>query len=478
MGTVPEGLQASAVVSEPNQAKGSGRAERAAPVPPAEPPRYLPRAERGAYGKRLRDRVRRVDHDKWPSGARDVIARLRASEPGRIRELVAFRYGKMATSPFAFLRGSSWVMAPDLAQLPHTGYFVQITGDAHVRNLGAYAGADGHVVFDLNDFDETCRAPWEWDLKRLAASIVLVGREAHTSDRVCTDAVVAMVRMWRETLHVLADLPTTELARYVVHRFTSEGPVGRVLSRAERMDAIHATDELCKHGPDGRRRFMDDPPKLRRCTGDEAGRVLAALGPYRDTLGPNLQQVLDAYLPYDVAFKIGGTGALGGRNYVVLCMGNGDNDPLVLQVKQALPSCNEALGLVPVDSRVASHQGKRVAEGQHRMQTWCDPFLGWTTLDGVPCYVRQLADHKASIDAEDLKRSSLVEYARVCGETFAKGHARTGDAAVLFGYAGDSDKLDRAIAAAALLAADQSTADWQALVAAIKKGDVEAAELE
>jgi uncharacterized protein (DUF2252 family) len=183
-------------------------------------------------------------------------------------------------------------------------------------------------------------------------------------------------------------------------------------------------------------------------------------------------------MAYDVAFKVGGTGALGSKNYVVLCIGNGDNDPLVLQVKQALPSCYEALGFVQPDPRVSTHQGKRVAEGQHRMQTWCDPFLGWTTLDGVPCYVRQLADHKASIDPEDLKRSSLVEYARVCGETFAKGHARTGDPAVLFGYAGDSEKLDRAIATAAVVAADQATADWEKLVAAIKKGDMEAAELE
>jgi uncharacterized protein (DUF2252 family) len=462
------------VVSEQG-ARGSGPADVAVATPP---PHYLPRAERAAYGKSLRQKVRRVDHDKWPTGERDVIGRLRASEPGRIRELIAFRYGRMSTSPFAYLRGNSWVMAPDLAQLPHTGYFVQITGDAHVRNLGAYAGEDGRVVFDLNDFDETCLAPWEWDLKRLAASIVLVGREGHTSDRVCTEAVMAMVRSWREALHELADLPGIELARYVVNRFAPDGTVGRVLRRAERVDAIHATDEMCDRAPDGRRVFLDDLPKLRRCTGDEAARVLASLASYRETLGPNRQQVLDAYLPYDVAFKVGGTGALGGRNYVVLCIGNGDSDPLVLQVKQALPSCYEALGLVPSDPRVSSHQGKRVAEGQHRMQTWCDPFLGWTTLDGVQCYVRQLADHKASIDPEDLKRSSLVEYARVCGETFAKGHARTGDAAVLYGYAGDSEKLDRALATSAVLAADQATSDWEKLVAAIQKGDVEAAELE
>ncbi len=459
MGPVLERLQTSTVVT-------------------GEPPRYLPRAERALYGKRLRDSCKRADHARWTDGPRDPIARLHASEQGRIRELLPYRYGKMATSPFAFLRGSSWVMAPDLAALASTGYFVQITGDAHIRNLGAYAREDGTVVFDLNDFDETCRAPWEWDLKRLAASIVLVGREAGTSEKVCAEAVMAMMRSWRETLHELADVPVTELARYCVHRFAADGPVGRVLRRAERADAVHATDELTEHGADARRRFLSDPPKLRRCEGDEAAKVLAALGAYRDTLGPNRQQVLDGYLPYDVAFKVGGTGALGSRNYVVLCVGNGENDPLVLQVKEALPSCYEALRLVPADPRVAQHQGKRVAEGQHRMQTWSDPFLGWTTLDGAPCYVRQLADHKASIDSEDLRRRSLVEYARVCGETFAKGHARTGDPAVLYGYAGDGDRLDVAFATCAALAADQSTADWELLVAAIKSGAMPAAEID
>jgi hypothetical protein len=198
--------------------------------------------------------------------------------------------------------------------------------------------------------------------------------------------------------------------------------------------------------------------------------------PYRETLGPNRQQVLDCYEPYDVAFKIAGTGSIGAENYVVLCAGNGANDPLILQVKQALPSCYAALGLVAADQRVASHEGKRVAEGQHRMQTWSDPFLGWTSLDGRPCYVRQLADHQGSIDPADLKRSALSEYATVCGETFAKAQARTGDPVVLWGYAGSAEKLDRALATRALAAADQVTADWQVLVDAIARGELEAIE--
>jgi uncharacterized protein (DUF2252 family) len=244
------------------------------------------------------------------------------------------------------------------------------------------------------------------------------------------------------------------------------------------MTPVQARDELTAPAADGKPRFVANPPKVVRVPDAEAQAVLGALPAYRDTLSPNHQQVLDCYLPYDVAFKVSGTGSIGSRNYVVLCVGNGVDDPLTLQVKQALPSCYEALGLVAADPRIAGHQGQRVAEGQHRLQTWTDPLLGWTAIDRVPFYVRQLSDHKASIDPADLKRSPLIEYARVCGETFAKAHSRTSDAAVLYGYAGQADKLDRAIAELALLGADQVTGDWEALVGAIHRGDIEAKDLD
>src|ERR1051325_9337692 len=442
------------------------------------PPLHRARAEREAFGRRLRERVRRVDLNVWVTGERDVLARLRANEDGRLREVLPYRHGRMAASPFAFLRGGAAIMAPDLASLPHTGYPVQICGDAHVRNLGAYASPEGRIVFDVNDFDETCRAPWEWDVKRLAISLVLVGREAGTSDRNARDAVMAMVQSWRETLYELADLPAVELGRYCVHRFAAGGPIGRVLRKAERLTPVQARDQLTAPANDGKPRFVSNPPKLTRVADAEARAVLDSLAAYRETLAPNHQQVLDCYLAYDVAFKVAGTGSIGGRNYAVLCIGNGIDDPLTLQVKQAPPSCYEALGLVPGDSRVASHQGKRVAEGQHRLQTWTDPLLGWTTIGGVPFYVRQLSDHKASIDPADLKRSPLIEYARVCGETFAKAHGRTSDAAVLYGYAGQADKLDHALADLAINGPAQVTGDWNALVAAIRRGDVEARDLD
>jgi uncharacterized protein (DUF2252 family) len=439
------------------------------------PPLHRARAEREAFGRRLRDRVRRVDQDAWTTGERDVLARLRTNEEHRLRGVLPYRHGRMAASPFAFLRGGAAIMAPDLAALPHTGYTVQICGDAHVRNLGAYASPEGRIVFDVNDFDETCRGPWEWDLKRLAISIALVARDGGSTDKVGREAVQALVRSWRTTMHELADLPACELARYHVHRYSSDGPVGRVLGKAQRMTALHAREELTTRGPDGRPRFLDDGAKITRIPDEEAAAVLASLESYRDTLGPNRQQVLDSYLAYDVAAKLAGTGSVGARNYAVLCVGNGIDDPLILQVKQALPSCYLALGLVPRDPRISAHEGKRVAEGQHRMQTWADPFLGWTTAFGAPFYVRQLSDHKAAIDPADLRRSSLIEYARVCGEVFAKAHARTADAAVLFGYAGEADKLDIAIASLAVIGANQVTQDWRVLVGAINRGELTAA---
>jgi uncharacterized protein (DUF2252 family) len=441
------------------------------------PPRHVARAEREAYGRNLRTRVRRIDQDVWVSGDRDVLGRLRASEAGRLPNVLPFRHGRMASSPFAFLRGGAAIMAPDLLTLPNIGYHVQICGDAHVRNLGAFAGPDGKIVFDINDFDETCRAPWEWELKRLAISFVLVARECHISDANARDAVMALVRTWREALHEFADMPAVELARYSAHRFASDGTVGRVLAKAERMSPLHARDELtAPAAPDGKPRFVANAPKLQRVPDDEAAKVLASLVDYRSSVGPSRQQVLECYKPYDVSFKVSGTGSIGVHNYAVICAGNGPDDSLILQVKEALPSCYAAVGWK--DPTSPAHEGQRVAEGAHRVQTSVDPFIGWTSIDGKPYYVRQLADHKASIDPADLKRSSLIEYARVCGETFAKAHARTADAAVLYGYAGLAEKLDRAIAKLAITGADQVTEDWKVLVDAITRGKIKAEEID
>ena len=418
----------------------------------AAPSRFVPRSEREAFGRSLRDRIKRIDQNKWPASgsdrAREVVARLRTAEVGRREDLLPIKYQRMAASPFGFMRGAAPVMAVELSTMPHTGYDVQICGDAHVRNMGAFAGPDGRICFDVNDFDETCRAPWEWDLRRLAISIVLVGRESGNSDGSNRDAVMAMVAAWRESLREFAGMPGIELARYQVHRFPRNGVIGRVLSRAENWTATAARDALTEPGHDGRPRFVDRMPKLLRATPEQSAHVLAALPAYRDTLGPARQQVLDSYRPYDVAFKVVGTGSVGTRDYVVLCEGNGPTDPLILQVKQSVTPSYSAL-LPPAlrdHPRISRHHGRRVAEGQHRLQTWVDPFLGWTTLDGFDFLVRQLADHKASIEPGELRRDALIEYSAVAGEVFAKAHSRTGDAAILYGYAGEAEKLDRALA--------------------------------
>ena len=438
------------------------------------PSKFAPFAKRLAYGRGLRSVVRRVDQNAWSPSKRprSTLDLLRAADEGRVAELLPLKYGRMSLSPFAFYRGAAPIMAADLATLPRTGYHVQICGDAHVRNLGAYASPDGRIVFDINDFDETFRAPWEWDLKRLAASFVLAGREAKSSDRACRDAVMALVASYRRSMALFAPMPAIELARYQVHRHLDEGPVHEVLRKAERAGPLLSLKKLTVELRGGRRRFAQKPPLLCHVDAPTAKRVLASLGEYRATLGPNRQLVLDAYCPVDVAFKVVGTGSVGTRDYVVLAFGNGPKDPLILQVKQAAPSCYARY--VKVERDVTAHQGRRVAEGQHRMQTVADPFLGWTSIKGDHFLVRQLADHKGSLDPGDLKGPTLLDYALVCGEIFAKAHARTGDAAVLYGYAGDNDKLDRALAEFAVVYADQATRDYETFTAAIKDGRIAA----
>jgi uncharacterized protein (DUF2252 family) len=439
------------------------------------PSHFAPFVQRLGYGKSLRDVLRRVDQNAWAAGTRrrDVVLRMRAAEKGRVPTLLPIKYGRMSASPFAFFRGSAPIMAADLATLPRTGYHVQICGDAHVRNLGAYASPDGRIVFDINDFDETWRAPWEWDLKRLAASFVLAGREAKSSDRLCRDAVIAMVESYRISMRLFAQMPAVELARYQVHRHIDDGPVHDVLLKAERASPLASLRKLTVTLANGRHRFAQRPPLLARSDATTAKRVLASLREYRNTLGPNRQLVLDSYCPRDVAFKVVGTGSVGTRDYVVLCFGNGPKDPLILQVKQAIGSCY-AQYVKAERGEETGHDGRRVAVGQHRMQTVADPFLGWTTVSGASYLVRQLSDHKASIDPADLRGTALIAYARVCGEIFAKAHARTGDAAVLYGYAGDAEKLDRALADFAVLYADEATRDFDAFTKAITNGHIEA----
>lgn len=431
-------------------------------------------SERRADGLGRRKVIKRGDQGSWsPRADRpDPVQLLLTANAGRLSEVLPIKWARMAASPFGFFRGAAPLMAMDLASHPATGLTVQLCGDAHVRNLGAYAAPDGHLVFDLNDFDETIAdAPWEWDVKRLATSFILANRDAGGADAEGALAVRGFVRSYRKSLGRFAAMHVLELMKYQVHRYPEIGCVSRILQKAARATPAKNLVKLTVPGPGGEPRFHDQPPLLSHVDDAKARVVIASLGSYRETLGLDRQQALDAYRPVDVTFKVVGTGSVGTRDYVVLLLGNGPEDALFLQVKEELPS---AWATAPRGTAVSMHQGKRVAAGQQRCQTVTDPFVGWTTIDGHDYLVRQLADHKASLDPQELAGDVLNEYAQVCGETLAKAHARTGNAAALAGYCGKADRLDRALADFAFAYAAQTTQDHAALVAAIQSGQLTA----
>jgi len=439
----------------------------------ADNPKRLDPGERRDYGRRLRNVFSRVEQARWkPSADRqDPMALTIAANRGRVPQLVPIKYQRMAASAFGFFRGAAPVMAADLASQPRCGLTVQICGDAHVRNLGSFSAPDGRLVFDINDFDETVRGPFEWDVKRLATSLVLAGREAHATDKQCKGAVRVFVRAYREAMFGFSRMTVLDLARYRVHRHLHFAPLRSVLRKAERATPRHNLERLTAAAGDTRR-FKQQPPLLTRVDKPTASRVLAALRPYRQTLAPERQHFFDQYHPLDVSFKVVGTGSVGLRDYVVLMQGNGKMDALFLQVKEEPPSCYHRY--LP-DLRPAEHEGRRVVEGQRAMQAQSDILLGWTSIQGRDYLVRQLSDHKASIETEDLAGDGLIQYALVCGEVLAKGHARSGDPCALAGYLGASPKFDTAIAAFAAAYADQTASDYEKFVAAVKSGKIKAA---
>jgi uncharacterized protein (DUF2252 family) len=444
--------------------------DMAAPISPA---------ERHALGQARRKQLRRQDHAQWrpPASRPSPVTTIARSMRGRIPSLVALKYERMLASPFGFFRGAVPVMAADLAGLPNTGILSQICGDAHVRNLGAYAAPDGRLIFDINDFDETCAAPFEWDLKRMAASLVLAGRENGQKSSACRDAVHILAVNYRRLAATLARTPVVELARYQVHRLERVTPVSEALQKAERETPLSTLGRFTESVRAGkaarpRRRFKKEPPLLTPLPPAQSRAVLASFAAYRNSLLPERRHFLDQYVPVDVAFKVVGAGSVGLRDYLVYLEGNGENDPLFLQIKEEPGSAYAPyLATQGAEPRAAAHQGQRVAEGQRAMQWQSDPFLGWTTIANRDYLVRQLNDHKASVDLEELQGGGLAEYAAVCGELLARGHARSGDVHLITGYLGagsKQDKFDRALAAFAEAYADQTEADWHTLVASRK----------
>jgi uncharacterized protein (DUF2252 family) len=449
-------------------------------------------AERRTLGQQRRKQMPRVDHAKWDVKLRkkDPLKLMEASMRGRVPSLVTLKYERMVASPFGFFRGAVPVMAYDLSLLKNTDLVSQLCGDAHVRNLGVFAAPDGRLVFDINDFDETIPGPFEWDVKRMATSLVLGGREAGSKDLHCFDAAAVFLQSYRESMLMFSRMPVLEVARYQVHRLRNLQTLAAILRLAERATPMHTLLTLteprvvpakksvaakkvvvqtkAEKRPEvvelHQRIFKTMPPVLTRVTGAAAAKVIASLKPYAANLLPERQHFLEQYKPVDVSFKVVGTGSVGLRDYCVLMEGNGTRDPLFLQIKEETES-----GYAPyVKAKTAHHQGLRVVLGERKMQLQSDPFLGWTTLDGRDYLVRQLNDHKASIEVEDLRANGLMEYAMVCGELLARGHARSGDCLAMAGYLGRSTRFDDAIVKFAEAYANQTEADWSLLTKARK----------
>jgi uncharacterized protein (DUF2252 family) len=423
-----------------------------------------------ADGQARRKLMKRTDHSIWKPKDRklDPLDLLKASTRGRVSHLVDLKNERMACSPFGYFRGAVPVMAYDLSTIANTGIRTQLCGDAHVRNLGAFAGPDGRLVFDINDFDETVVGPFEWDVKRMATSLVLAGREAAVSNRNCREAAAAFIARYRSMMHMFARMPVLEVARFQVHRLGEIGPISQILTAAQRSTPVHNLLALTEAVPahPAQRIFRTQQPVLWRVTGDEAAKIFASLVPYADSLLPERRRFLAQYRVIDVAFKVVGTGSVGLRDYCLYLEGNGRKDPLFLQIKEEALSAYAAY--VGRDAKKTYHQGRRVVEGERSMQLQSDPFLGWTKIDGRDYLVRQLNDHKGSLDLTTLKAAALMEYASVCGEILARGHARGGDCAMLAGYIGNSERFDDAVSQFANAYADQTEKDWSQFVKSLK----------
>ncbi|MHC3470218.1 DUF2252 domain-containing protein [Streptomyces sp. 7R007] len=460
----------------------SATARRLPPVPglARHPVEGSPKDE----GKALRKRIPRAAHaeldlDLARPGA---VAAVEESNRGRIPELTPIRVGRMAATPFAFLRGSAGLMAYDLARTPMTTIRAQICGDAHAANFGLYADARGGLVIDLNDFDETVVGPWEWDLKRLAASLVLAGREAGADEERCRKAAFDAVGAYRRTMRLLAKLPVLDAwnaiadEELVSHTDAHDllGTLERVSEKARANTSGRFAAKSTEPTEDGGRRFVDAPPVLRRVGDAEAAAVTSSLEHYLSTLSEDRLPLLARHAVHDVAFRIVGTGSVGTRSYVVLLLDH-RGEPLVLQVKEARPSA-----LVPhlltagFEVPSAGHEGRRVVLGQKRMQVVSDILLGWTTVGGRPFQVRQFRNRKGSVDPAALAADQIDDYGRMTGALLARAHSHSADPRLIAGYCGKNEELDEAIAAFAVAYADRTEADHADLVAAVRAGRIAA----
>lgn len=436
--------------------------------------------EREAAGKALRDKCSRPSHGKVVLGQgnkRDVVALIKASNADRLENLVPIRHGRMAQSPFAFFRGTAAIQAHDLAGTPASGINVQACGDCHLMNFGGFATPERNLVFDINDFDETLPAPFEWDVKRLAASFVVAGRYLGFRPDQARDLAVLVAESYRESMRKRAGSGVME-AWY--SRITMEdvkeigGGSAEVKARVDRKiaEARSRTNESVANklivSDKGVTRIVDQPPLLyhadKKVVSPEV--IAAFFKLYRATLPEERRMLFDRFTPVDAALKVVGVGSVGTRCYVALLLAAPD-DPLFLQVKEARPSVLEPY----VKGARVAHNGQRVVVGQRLMQSASDIFLGWAKVPGGrDFYVRQLRDMKVSADIESQPPRVARNYAVLCGRALARAHDKAGDAAMIVGYLGGKDQFDQAIGDYAVGYADQVERDYAAFVKAIRSG--------
>jgi uncharacterized protein (DUF2252 family) len=452
--------------------------------------------ERVAIGKAARAEVPRSSHGDWApaTGRPDPIALLHEQAETRVQDLVPIRYGRMVDSPFTFYRGAAYVMASDLSESPASGIRVQLCGDAHLSNFGGFASPDRELVFDLNDFDETLPGPWEWDVKRLAASIEVAGRARNFGRKQRRRIVRRAVAEYREAMRRFARMDAmdvwyarmdgsglraafgSQLAPAQVKRFE------KTKAKAKAKDSARAFNKLT-HSVNGGARIVSDPPLImpvEELMPDAAANELEAvmqglIETYARTLSGDRRRLLDTFRYAHAARKVVGVGSVGTRAWVLLMLGRDESDPLFLQAKEAQRS---VLAPFAGDSEF-KNEGQRVVEGQRLMQATSDIFLGWVHVKGIDdrprdFYVRQLWDWKSSADVDTMEPEMMAVYGRMCGWTLARAHARSGDAVAIGAYLGGGATFDKAIARFADAYADQNERDHCALVDAIAAGRVEA----
>jgi uncharacterized protein (DUF2252 family) len=456
---------------------------------------HLTPSERAALGKAARAQVPRRSHGEWePSSKRpNPVELLQEQSASRVPELVPIRYGRMLVSPFTFYRGAAYLMASDLASEPRTGLNVQLCGDAHLSNFGAYASPDRRLIFSANDFDETLPGPFEWDVKRLVASFAVAGRDRGFDTKTRARISAAVSAAYRQAINAYSEMRNLDIwydridLEVVIAEFTAMASTAQRKRMEKNVAKTRTKDSLAAFSKltelvEGEPRIVSNPPlivPIDEFTGGQANDIRASIHEliraYRRTLAGDRRKLLERYRFVDLARKVVGVGSVGTRAWIVLMLGRDGGDPLFLQAKEAQASVLEPfLG----KSEFANH-GQRVVEGQRLMQAASDIFLGWIhterSLDGEPrdFYVRQLWDSKGSAIVELMEPNALTAYGRLCGQTLAKAHARSGDPIAIGSYLGRSDVFDQAMVAFAETYADQNERDYDTLEKAIESGRVE-----